>query len=281
MISRYSNLTKLAFIIGTLSIAGGASAGAPPPLPAGPGDCSLLEAELGVGAGGTPGALQARLDATNVDAATNGGFGLDMWGTIVNRDGFVCAVAHTGANRGEQWPASRAISAQKASTANSLSLPGLALSTANLYASAQPGGSLFGVQFSNPVDAAAAYAGDPTDYGMPADPMVGNRVGGHNVFGGGFALYGSDGALLGGLGVSGDTSCKDHNYGWQVRNALGLDFVPGGISGDPARPDNIVYDMKKASRGKIKSKSAFGHVDCGLGEKAISETLPPVSVVAP
>jgi len=65
-------------------------------------------------------------------AASNGGFNLDMWGTIVNRDGVVCAVAFTGADRGQQWPGSRVISAQKANTANAFSLPGLALSTANL-----------------------------------------------------------------------------------------------------------------------------------------------------
>src|SRR5258706_14552457 len=74
--------------------------------------------------------------------AANGGFDLDMWGTIVNRDGVVCAVAFTGADRGSEWPGSRVISAQKANTANSFSLPGLALSTANLYAAVQPGGSL-------------------------------------------------------------------------------------------------------------------------------------------
>ena len=34
----------------------------------------------------------------------NGGFNLDMWGTIVNRDGVVCAVAFTGADRGSEWP---------------------------------------------------------------------------------------------------------------------------------------------------------------------------------
>jgi len=34
-------------------------------------------------------------------AETNGGLGLDMWGTIVNRDGVVCAVAFTGADRGD------------------------------------------------------------------------------------------------------------------------------------------------------------------------------------
>ena len=66
-------------------------------------------------------------------AAANGGFNLDMWATVVNRDGVVCAVAFTGGNRGDQWPGSRVISAQKANTANAFSLPGLALSTANLY----------------------------------------------------------------------------------------------------------------------------------------------------
>lgn len=35
---------------------------------------------------------------------SNGGFGLEMWGTIVDRDGVVCAVAFTGDERGAQWP---------------------------------------------------------------------------------------------------------------------------------------------------------------------------------
>ena len=70
----------------------------------------------------------------------NGGFNLHMWATIVDRDGIVCAVAFTGNDRGDQWPGSRVISAQKANTANAFSLPGLALSTANLWAAVQPGG---------------------------------------------------------------------------------------------------------------------------------------------
>jgi hypothetical protein len=76
----------------------------------------------------------------------NGGFNLEMWGTIVDRDGIVCAVAFTGNQRGDQWPGSRVISAQKANTANAFSLPHLALSTANLYTAVQPGGSLFGLR---------------------------------------------------------------------------------------------------------------------------------------
>jgi hypothetical protein len=77
-------------------------------------------------------------------ATETSGLNNQMWGTIVDRDGNVCAVAFTGANRGAQWPGSRVISAQKANTANAFSLDsssngngsgqknGLALSTANI-----------------------------------------------------------------------------------------------------------------------------------------------------
>lgn len=71
----------------------------------------------------------------------NGGFDLDMWITVVDRDGVVCAVAFTGEDRGDQWSGSRVISAQKANTANAFSLPGLPLSTAHLFTAVQPGGS--------------------------------------------------------------------------------------------------------------------------------------------
>src|SRR5438309_4891093 len=95
----------------------------------------------------------------------NGGLGNDMWGTVVNRDGIVCAVVFTGADRGSQWPGSRVISAQKANTANAFSLPKLALSTADIYSAVQPGGSLFGLQASNPVSTDVAYRGEPENYG--------------------------------------------------------------------------------------------------------------------
>src|SRR6266513_5189090 len=130
----------------------------------------------------------------------NGGFNLDMWATVVNRDGLVCAVAFTGSDRGQQWPGSRVISAQKANTANAFSLPGLALSTANLYSAVQPGGSLFGLQESNPVSTDVAYSGSPSNYGQANDGMVGGRIGGINVFGGGLALYNASHQIIGGLG---------------------------------------------------------------------------------
>src|SRR5687768_7985813 len=173
----------------------------------------------------------------------NGGFGLEMWATVVDRDGVVCAVAFSGGNRGDQWPGSRVISAQKANTANAFSLPGLALSTANLYTATQPGGSLFGLQASNPVNTEVAYGGNAKNNGQANDFMVGGRIGGVNVFGGGLALYNAQGRLVGGIGVSGDSSCADHNIAWRTRNTLSLDNVPAGVSGDALRPDNIVYDI--------------------------------------
>src|SRR5215475_3845738 len=176
--------------------------------------------------------------------ASNGGFNLDMWATVVNRDGVVCAVAFTGNNRGDQWPGSRVISAQKANTANAFSLPGLALSTANLYSAVQPGGSLYGLQLSNPVDTDVAYGGNAANFGQHNDPMVGGRIGGINVFGGGLGLYNADKKLVGGIGVSGDTSCADHNIAWRTRNTLNLDFVPAGVAAkfanDPTHKDNII-----------------------------------------
>jgi uncharacterized protein GlcG (DUF336 family) len=219
--------------------------------------------------------LQAAL--ANARAQSNGGFNLDMWGTIVNRDGVVCAVAYTGSHRGSQWPGSRVISAQKANTANAFSLPQLALSTANIYSAVQPGGSLFGLQASNPVDTSVAYGGEPSNYGQPNDPMVGGRIGGVNVFGGGLALYNAKGHLLGAVGVSGDSSCADHNIAWRTRHTLKLDYVPAGVSGDPKRPDNIVYDITSPAGFMIGvSAQGWGHPVCTPTATTIAGELPVI-----
>jgi uncharacterized protein GlcG (DUF336 family) len=219
-------------------------------------------------------ALQDALINSVAPNAANGGFELNMWGTIVDRDGIVCAVAMTGDDRGDQWPGSRVISAQKANTANAFSLPGLALSTANLFAAVQPGGSLFGLQFSNPVNPAVAYDGaNAANYGTANDPLVGEVVGGVNVFGGGLALYGVGGILLGAIGVSGDSSCADHNVAWRTRDGLSLDYVPGGV-GSPG--DNIIFDYAPTNPGKsgfesMVSASGFGHPTCGEGNVQVNE----------
>ena len=195
-------------------------------------------------------------------AEDNAGFGLNMWATIVNRDGIVRVVAMSGENRGDQWPGSRVISAQKANTANAFSLPGLALSTANLFTAVQPGNSLFGLQFSNPVDTVNAYAGPSEVYGTVNDPLVGMKSGGVNVFGGGLPLYDSTGKLVGAVGVSGDSSCTDHVIAWKLRHALELDFIPGGVH--PTRgDDNIVFDQS----------SGWAHPVCDDQVEAVANAL--------
>ena len=219
--------------------------------------------------------LQAALNSAV--AAELSGLNLQMWATIVDRSGIVCAVAFSGTNRAAQWPGSRVISAQKANTANSFNLDssaasgaattGLALSTANLYSAVQPGGSLFGLQESNPVNPAVAYAGAAASFGTAADPMVNQRVGGVNVFGGGLALYGGGKVVQGGLGVSGDTSCADHMIAWRIRNLLDKDHLLGvvGVSGDANRPDNIIYDIDNPGSSKAiapASAGGFGHPTC-------------------
>jgi uncharacterized protein GlcG (DUF336 family) len=205
----------------------------------------------------------------------NGGFNLDMWASVVNRDGIVCAVAFTGNNRGDQWPGSRVISAQKANTANSFSLPGLALSTANLWAAVQPGGSLYGLQHSNPVSTDVAYRGPASGFGQSNDPMVGQRIGGVNVFGGGLALYNARKQLIGAVGVSGDTSCADHNIAWRTRNLLNLDWVPAGVS---ARGDDNINYQGLVSSGTLQSE--FSHPICKIAGadnvSGISANLPEV-----
>ena len=219
----------------------------------------------------THAALKKALAAAQ--AQPNGGLGFHMWGTVVDRDGFVCDVAFTGGDRGDQWPGSRVISAQKANTANAFSLPKFALSTANLFSPVQPGQSLFGLQESNPVDTSVAYGGPAAQYGSPTDPMKGKRIGGVNVFGGGLALYTAAGNLIGGVGVSGDTSCADHIIAWKVRHALNLDNVPAGVAG--AGKDNIIHDVTvDPGTGHSVSKGGFGHPTCSAESTKIANALP-------
>ena len=223
---------------------------------------------------GLPSHADLKAALTKARQEANGGFNLDMWGTIVNRDGIVCAVAFSGEDRGDQWPGSRVISAQKANTANAFSLPGLALSTANVFTAVQPGGSLFGLQHSNPVDPHVAYGGDSTQNGQENDPMVGGKVGGVNVFGGGVPLYDSSGKLLGAIGVSGDSSCADHNIAWKTRDFLDLDNTPGGVN-PISSDDNIVYDTTvDTSTGHTTSASGWGHAACSEAATEIGNGLP-------
>ena len=119
---------------------------------------------------------------------------------------------------------------------------------------------------SAPPNPAVLYSGDPTKFGSASDPFVGKSLGGVITFGGGLALY--DGkSVVGGLGVSGDTSCADHNIAWRVRQALGLDKVPAGVG--PDHNDEIIYDLAPDKT----SASGYGHALCKGKEPEIAEQI--------
>jgi uncharacterized protein GlcG (DUF336 family) len=193
-------------------------------------------------------------------AAKNGGMGNQEWAAIVNRDGVICAVVFSGTTRSDQWPGSRVIAASKANTANGLSGRDYALSTANIFAASQPGQSLYSLATSQPPNANAVF-GNPATFGSPNDPMVGKAIGGIIVFGGGLALYAQNGKIVGGLGLSGDTSCTDHVIAWKMRHQLALDAVPMGPS--PDHNDNMILDWQNGN-----SASGFGHPSCKGGTQS-------------
>ena len=79
--------------------------------------------------------------------------------------------------------------------------------------------------------------------------------------------------MVGALGVSGDTSCADHSIAWRIRRNLDLDHLAGvgGVSGDDARPDNIVFDITEGM-----SAGGFGHAQClNTGDPAMLPAVRP------
>ncbi len=72
--------------------------------------------------------------------------------------------------------------------------------------------------------------------------------------------------LVGGLGVSGDTSCTDHITAWRLRDTLDLNSVPGGVS--PTHDDNLIISTPV-------HPNSFEHPNCGDGgEVEIIRDLP-------
>ena len=102
-----------------------------------------------------------------------------------------------------------------------------------------PAGSLYGLNNSNPFNAEFQEQGSG----------IGKVPGGIITFGGGVALYNKDGKIIGGLGVSGDTACTDHEIAKRVRD-LALLNPPGG---------KLVDDISYSS---TDGASAFTHPLC-------------------
>lgn len=186
--------------------------------------------------------LRALLQAAPTAGGNAGGLfaGQRMWGAVVNRNGEVCAVVTSTSDPTQVWPGSQAIAKAKAYTANAFSLDSLALSTARLYTFAQPGHSLYGLNQSNPFNPMALTTGK----GGEAPKIAGGII----TFGGGVPLY-RHGKLIGGLGVSGDTACTDHEIAKRVRTLANLD-----PTGGPAT-DDITYSS-------VDGASAFTHPLC-------------------
>jgi uncharacterized protein GlcG (DUF336 family) len=180
---------------------------------------------------------------TGVGVGPVGGIfnGARMWGAVVNRDGELCAYATNQADPSQVWPGSQAIAKAKAYTANAFSLDTFALSTARLYTFTQPGHSLWSLGQSNLFD--TRFLAAPAAQGS-----INLITGGLIFFGGGVPLY-SGGTIVGGLGVSGDTSCADHEVAKRVRDQAGLNPSGG------ATADDITYTVPDGA-------TVFTHPKC-------------------
>ena len=169
--------------------------------------------------------------------------GSRMWGAVVNRSGEVCVAITSTDDATQTWPISQAISKAKAYTANSVSLDDFVLSTARLYTLTQPGHSLYGLNNSNPFDPDSLAA--PDGRGNGGDRRI---AGGIITFGGGVPIY-RDGKVIGGLGVSGDTACADHEIAKRARDLLRLNPAGGPLT------DDIIYT-------DVDGPSLFAHPMC-------------------
>ncbi len=191
-----------------------------------------------------------------VVASGNGGIFTPnlMWAALVDRNGVLCGTAKVG----DAWPGSRAIAIAKAETANDFSNNKLALSTANLYAATQPGGSLYGLNNSNPFNPFFNAITTDNAMGLARGNGVGFNPGGVITFGGGVALYNENNEVIGGLGVSGDTACADHAIAYTMRGLLKLNHIPSGVGLNGT--DNILYAPAAAA------PTGFQHPHCGASD---------------
>ncbi len=164
------------------------------------------------------------------------------WASVVNRNGELCATAVATDEPASAWPGSQAISKAKAYTANAYSTDSLPLSTARLYTLTQPGHSLWGVAEPNPFRADCLVS--PQDSGKTNGRICGGSI----AFGGGVPLYRGK-TRVGGLGVSGDTACADHEIAKRIRHLANLDPEKGEFA------DDIVF-------ASADGPSEFAHPMC-------------------
>jgi uncharacterized protein GlcG (DUF336 family) len=195
--------------------------------------------------------------APHVEGEAGGLFSGQMeWASIVDRQGVICATAVATDDPASAWPGSQAIAKAKAYTANSYSTDSSPLSTARLYTLTQPGHSLWGVAEPNPFRADCLAS--PKDMNATNGKLCGGAI----AFGGGVPLYKGK-TRVGGLGISGDTACADHEIAKRIRHLAQLDPEKGEFA------DDIIYTS-------ADGPSPFAHPLCAntwrngtkLGEEA-------------
>ena len=167
-----------------------------------------------------------RLLRTTPGQAEAGGLngGKFEWAATVNRAGELCAVAVATDDPAAAWPGSQAIAKAKAFTANGFSSDTMPMSTARLYTLSLPGHSLWTAANGNPFNPQCLSTPDHVE-------GVGKVCGGTIAFGGGVPLYRGQ-TRVGGLGVSGDTPCTDHEIAKRIRSAAQLDPPTGAAADD-------------------------------------------------
>ncbi|SRR5579885_3681204 len=202
-------------------------------------DAATLRAQLNA----APGILSS--DPSGIGGDVGGLFGgTRMWAAVVNRSGELCSFTTSTTDQTQVWPGSQAIAKAKAYTANAFSVDNLALSTARLYTFTQPGHSLWSLGQSNPFD--PSFLAPPGGQGGGVNQIAGGLI----FFGGGVPLYINGGTkIVGGLGISGDTSCADHEIAKRVRHLLGMDPAGG------PKADDIQYSATDGA-------SPFTHPQC-------------------
>src|SRR5262245_43037061 len=147
------------------------------------------------------------------------------WAAIVNRAGEICATAVSTDDPASAWPGGQAIAKAKAYTANAFSTDLQPMSTARLYTLTQPGHSLWSIDGSNAFNPACL------ETPQTADRTDGKLCGGFVAIGGGVPLY-KGRTRIGGLGVSGDTACTDHEIAKRIRHVAQSDPEKGPLVDD-------------------------------------------------
>jgi uncharacterized protein GlcG (DUF336 family) len=164
------------------------------------------------------------------------------WASVVDRSGEICATAVATDDPTSAWPGSQAIAKAKAYTANAFSTDESPMSTARLYTLTQPSHSLWGVAQPNPFSPDCLVA--PSEMNKTNGRICGGAI----AFGGGVPLY-KNKTRVGGLGVSGDTACADHEIAKRIRHLAGLDPEKGEFA------DDITYSS-------VDGASVFTHPLC-------------------